>query len=222
VHGVVRTLEDLFWVTMPDSPVKTIKDLEGKKIAFTRPKSVSETMIRWMLQRNNLMGKVEMLSLGGVGAGLSALEKGAVDAALILEPLYSARKDKYRVVFTLAELPPMVQMVAVATGDFIREHPDQVKALVSAWRKSVDYTYANPGEAAALMSKRFGDKSFKLDVAQSAVQNMSKIKFWSRGEVDREGLKVWLKTMIEQGEWEGDADWDNMIDESFLDADLKA
>ena len=56
-------------------------------------------------------GQATLVSLGAVGAGLSALESGGVDAALILEPLWSSRKGRYQVAFDLAELPPMSQMM---------------------------------------------------------------------------------------------------------------
>ena len=41
VHGVIRTMEDLFWVSMPGSGISSIQDLKGKKIGFTKPKSIS-------------------------------------------------------------------------------------------------------------------------------------------------------------------------------------
>lgn len=221
VHGVIRTMEDLFWVSMPDSGIASIADLKGKKIGFTKPKSISETMAKWMLERNGMTGQAELVSLGSVGAGLSALESGGVDAALILEPLWSARKDRYQIAFTLSELPPMTQMVGVATSEMIAEQPDALRDLVSAWTQSTGFTYENPDEAAALMSKRLGAEALPEEVAKSAVNNMAAIDYWSRGEIDREGLEFWLETMRYQGEWEGDADWDAMIDQSFLADELK-
>ncbi|MES2977718.1 MAG: ABC transporter substrate-binding protein [Pseudomonadota bacterium] len=221
IHGGVRTMEDLFWVSMPNSGIKSIQDLKGKKVGFTRPKSISETMLKWKLKKANMEGQVQMVSLGAVGVGLSALESGGVDAALILEPLWSARKSRYQVAFTLSELPPMSQMVGVATGKMIKEQPDVVRALVRAWQQSVDFTNANPQEAAALMSKRFGPQTLPPDVAQSAVKSMLSIKYWSRGEIDYEGLNFWVEAMREQGEWQGAADWSKMIDPSLLPAELR-
>jgi NitT/TauT family transport system substrate-binding protein len=221
VHGAIRTMEDLFWVSMPNSGIKSIKDLKGKKIAFTKPKSISETMLKWMLRKHGMEGQVQLVSLGAVGAGLSALESGGVDATLILEPLWSARKGRYQIAFTLSELPAMTQMVGVATGKMIREQPAVLKALVGAWGRSVDFTYSNGDEAAALMSKRFGAQTLPVDVAQAAVKNLQAIKYWSRGEIDISGLNFWVQAMKEQGEWDGDPDWSKMIDQSFLADNLR-
>ncbi len=221
VHGVIRTMEDLFWVSMPDSGIDSIQKLEGKKIGFTKPKSISETMVNWMLDRHGLTGKVETVSLGGLGAGLSALESGGVDAALILEPLWSARKDRYQIAFTLAELPPIAQMVGVATGDIMQNDPDALRDLVAGWTQSTGFTYDQPDEAAVLMSERFGAETLDPEVAKSAVKNMAAINYWSRGEIDIEGLEFFLDTMRYQGEWEGEANWEEMTDQSFLPEALR-
>lgn len=221
VHGVISTMQDLFWVSMPNSGIKSIQDLKGKKIGFTKPKSISETMIRWMLKKHDMDGQVQLVSTGAVGAGLSALESGGVDATLILEPLWSARQGRYQIAFTLAELPPMTQMVGVATGKMIREQPEILKALVGAWGKSVDFTYSNGDEAAGYMSKRYGEQNLPVDVAKQAVKNLQKIDYWSRGEIDLTGLNFWVQAMKEQGEWDGDPDWSKMINQTFLAENLR-
>lgn len=221
VHGVIRTMEDLFWVSMPDSGIRSIQDLKGKKIGFTKPKSISETMVVWMLEKHGLVGQVETVSLGGLGAGLSALESGGVDAALILEPLWSARKDRYQIAFTLAEFPPMMQMVGVATDEMIANEPEVLRDLVAGWTKSANFTYDNREEAAAIISETFGAEKLPLEIAQSAINNMADINYWSRGELDIDGLEQFLESMRRQGEWEGDANWSKMIDQSFLPDDLR-
>jgi NitT/TauT family transport system substrate-binding protein len=222
VHGVIRSMEDLLWVSMPNSGITSIQQLKGKKIAFTRPKSISETMIKWMLEKHGMTGQVQMVSLGSVGAGLSALESGGVDAALILEPLWSARQGRYQIAFTLSELPPITQMVGVATRSMIRNQPDTLRALVGAWTKTVAFTYDNVDAAAELISKRYGEQTLPVSVAKLAVKNMAGIKYWSRGEIDIKGLEFWLQTMREQGEWEGNADWNQMVDQSMLPRELQS
>lgn len=221
VHGVIRSMQDLLWVSMPSSGIKSIQDLKGKRIGFTRPKSISETMAKWMLDKHGMSGQASLVSLGSVGAGLTALESGGVDATLILEPLWSARKERYQVAFTLAELPPITQMVGVATTKMMKSQPDVLRSLIGAWSKSVEFTYASPDDAGALMSKRFGAQVLPVPVAQTAVRNMAGIKYWSRGEIDQSGLEFWLETMRQQGEWEGAADWSRIIDRSFLPSSLQ-
>ena len=220
VQGAIRTMEDLFWVSMPNSGIKSIQDLKGKKIGFTRPRSISETMAKWKLRKAGMEGQATLVSLGAVGAGLSALESGGVDAALILEPLWSARKGRYQVAFDLAELPPMSQMVGCASGKFIREQPQVLRALIQGWRQTVDFTYANGEETAKIMSKKW-PQLVPADVAEAAIKSLQKVRYWSRGEIDLSGLGFWVDAMKEQGELVGEVDLKGMINDSFLPADLR-
>ena len=159
------------------------------------------------------------MALGSVGAGLSAREQGGGDAALILEPLYSARKDRYKVAFSLENLPAMTPTVGVATGDFIRNNPDQLRGLLAAWRSAVNIIYENPEEAAKMVAKRYGD-TLPVEVATTSMKRMAAIKYWSQGDFEMDGLNIWVKGMERMGEWSGPVDWSKVLDGSFLAADL--
>lgn len=220
VHTAIRRVDDLLWVARPDSGISSIKDLLGKKVGITAPKSSGELMVTMAFEAAGYPGQANIVALGSVGSGLSALEQGGVDAALILEPLYSARKDRYTVAFSLENLPSMTPTVGVATGDFIRENPDQLRGLLAAWRSAVDFIYENPEEAAKMVSKRYGD-TLPLDVAITSMKRMAEIKYWSQGEFDLDALNIWVKGMERMGEWSGPVDWATVLDDSFLAADLR-
>ena len=116
VSANVMTLADLFWVSMPGSGIKSIHDLKGKKVSYTRPRSTSQTLAKMAVAAAGIKpDEIELVSLGKVGAGLAALERGDVQAALILEPIWSGRKGKYQIAFDLSNLPRMTQTVGVTT-----------------------------------------------------------------------------------------------------------
>lgn len=174
----VRSAADIYWVVKPDSPYKTLKDLVGKKLAITSPKSVTDSLSTMVLNKHGLFDKIERPALGTVGAGLTALDKGAVESASLIDPLYSARKDKYRVIFAIKdELPPIAQTVAIASTKFIKEHPEKLRAIIRGRMMGVDYIYSNPKDAAKLLSETY-DK-LPLAVAESAVMNNVAIKYWA-------------------------------------------
>jgi len=220
VHTAIRRVDDLLWVTRPDSGVSSVKDLVGRKVGITAPKSSSELMVVMAFEAAGFPGKADIVALGSVGSGLSALEQGGVDAALILEPLYSARKDRYRVAFSLENLPSMTPTVGVATGDFMRKNPDQLRGLLAAWRSAVDFIYENPEEAAKMVSKRYGD-TLPVEVATTSMKRMAAIKYWSQGDFDMDALNIWVKGMERMGEWSGPVDWSKVLDDSLLAADLR-
>ena len=220
VSANVMSLADLFWVSMPGKGIKSIQDLVGKKISYTRPRSTSETLAKMAVKAAGLTGKIELVSLGKVGAGLSALERGDVDAALILEPIMSSRKGKYQVAFDLANLPRMTQTVGVTTAEFAKKNPDKLKAIIAARRAAVDYLYAEPEKAAKLIAKAYG-KKVSEEVAIIAVKNMIKINYWGRGKFDLPALEAMLDGLRSQGSWEGPIDWSKILDDSFLPDDQK-
>ena len=141
VNGGAQNVADAFWVTMPNSDVKTLKDLVGKKMAITSPKAVTDMLSIMLLEKSGLTIKdVERPALGSVSAGLSALENGAVQAAYISEPILSARPNKYRVVVAAKDvLPQMMQTVGITTGEFIKKEPAKLKAIIAGRRMGVDF-----------------------------------------------------------------------------------
>src|SRR6476619_6157902 len=90
---------ELTWAAKPDAGIASIKDLVGKKVAYTSPKSITEMVIRTALKREGLTGKVEILPLGGLGPALTALAQGAVAAAPFNDPALTLTPDKSKVLF---------------------------------------------------------------------------------------------------------------------------
>jgi NitT/TauT family transport system substrate-binding protein len=221
VSANVMSIADLFWVAMPGKGISSMEDLRGKKISYTKPRSTSQTLAKMAVAAAGMTeDDVELVSLGKVGAGLAALERGDVDAALILEPIMSSRKGKYVVAFDLTNLPNMTQTVGVTTAEFAKENPDKLRAIIAARRAAVDYLYAEPVKAAKLVAKAYGDKVSE-EIAITAVKNMVAINYWGRGKFDMPALEAMLEGLRSQGSWEGPIDWDDVIDQSFLPDDQK-
>ena len=216
----VRSAADIYWVVKPESPFKTVKDLVGKKLAITSPKSVTDSLSTMVLSKHGVLDKIERPALGTVGAGLTALDKGAVDSASLIDPLYSARKDKYRVIFAIKdELPPIAQTVGIASTKFMKEHPEKLRAIIRGRMMGVDYIYSNPKDAAKLLSESY-DK-LPLPVAESAVGNNVGIKYWGRGGFEYAAMDEMIKALRIVGALKAEVDWKKMVDTSFLPEELK-
>jgi NitT/TauT family transport system substrate-binding protein len=220
IHNSVSTVRDILWITMPNSGITSIKDLVGKKVGISAPRSTSETLALMAFEKAGISGQVKLVAIGQVGAGLSALENGGVDSTFILEPLWSAKQDRYRIAFTLDDLPPMSQDVGIATIDFLKEHGDILRAIIAGRREAVDFIYANPDEAARITAKRYGD-TLPADVAPIAIKRMVGINYWSRGEIDMGSLQTLVVALKRQGEWDDSLDLTKLVDRSFLPDDLK-
>src|SRR5262249_6240350 len=61
VHNSVRTVSDILWVTRPDSGIKSIKDLAGKRVGISTPKSTSETLARMAFEAAGMTNAAELV-----------------------------------------------------------------------------------------------------------------------------------------------------------------
>ena len=59
------------------------------------------------------------------------------------------------------------------------------------------------------------------EIAESAIKNLQKVNYWSRGEIDLAGLGFWVDAMKEQGESVPTQDLKAMTTDSFLPQDLR-
>ena len=114
----------------------------------------------------------------------------------------------------------MTQTVGITTGAFAKSHGKELRAILEARRKGVEFIYAHPDEAAAILSSAY---HLPPDVAKAALQtNLQKFgKWWSAGNFDMAGMNEVLHAMNMTGELSGSVDWNSMIDQTFLPADLQ-
>jgi NitT/TauT family transport system substrate-binding protein len=220
VNTGTRHVAEFVWVTMPASPLRSIQDFAGKKIAYTNPKSVTDMLLIMALQAGHVpLEQVQRVATGGYGPGLTALEQGGVAAAPIIEPNWTARKDRYRAVFFVKDvLPPMTSTVGVTTTAFAAAHPDTVKAIVAGRRRGVDALYADPAEAARITAA-----AYNLDptIAEEAIRNMAAAKTWSPGDFEIANFDRMAEGLQLIGELTGPPDWKTLLDDRFLPADLR-
>ncbi|WP_210324182.1 ABC transporter substrate-binding protein [Azorhizobium oxalatiphilum] len=221
VNAGTRSVAEASLVTMPDSPIKSLKDLEGKKVAITSPKGVSEMLLLMALKEQGVdASKVERVASGGYVNGLTMLEQGAVAAAVLIEPLSIIRADKYRTVVNYGKvLAPMATSVGITTRAFAKANPAKLKAIIAGRAEGVKALYADPAKAATIIAK-----DFKLDpaIAKIAVDNMIGPRMWSEGEFNIAELNRTVEGLKLIGEVTVDVDWSKLIDPAFLPPALQA
>lgn len=220
VNVGTRTVAESTLVTMPNSDIKTINDLIGKKVAITSPKSSSEMIFLMELKAKGIdASQITRLAAGGYPPALTMLEQNAVSAAGLIEPLSIIRKDRYRTVIAAKDvLPPMTTSVGITTREFAKANPEKLRAIIAGRRAAVEAIYTNPDEAAAILQKMW---NFDPAIARQAVHNMIGPKMWSLGDFNRAELDRTVEGLRLIGEVKGEIDWGKVIDQSFLPADLQ-
>jgi NitT/TauT family transport system substrate-binding protein len=225
VSDNVLTIAEFAWMVKKDSPIKTIQDLKGKKIGYTNPRSTSQALAILLLRKAGYKPEdAQLVKTGGFGPMLAALDLDQIDVAAVTEPLWSKVKDKYRVLITGAEaLPPLDNVVGMATGEAIRTRGYFIRAVIRARRRAVEFMIAHPDEAGDLVAKDF---NITPEVARSAVRNLTTsytqgIPYWGNGQIHLDGMKRIIEVQKSVGAIEGDIDVSKMIDTDFLPNDIK-
>jgi NitT/TauT family transport system substrate-binding protein len=210
---------ELAWAVKPDSGITSIKDLVGKKVAFTNPRSTTEQVILTALKREGLSGKVETLPLGGLGPALTALSQDAVAAAPLNDPAMTLTPNKYKILFYGYQYyPKLTWQAGVTTKAFAEQHPDILRKILAVHRRAVEFVYTHPEETMQIYAKTW---NVSVDEAKGILPKYYTWEHWSRGEFSKEGLDAVVDGLQLVGELNGPFDWSTIIDQSFLDEDLR-
>jgi NitT/TauT family transport system substrate-binding protein len=218
-----RSLADNVVIVMPNSPIKSVKDLKGKKFAISNPKSLGEMTAVLVFEQAGLKpDEVQRVALGGLSGALTALENGVVDATSIPGILFLSRggESKYRVLLGPKDLPLLPPAIGMASGDLMKKHPDKLRALLAGRRAGVKFIYEHTPDAIKILSKVYEPLPPK-DVG-TLVNQLVDAKFWSEGQIEMQGLQNAVRAMKYVGSLEKDIDLGKMIDTSFLPSDLQA
>jgi NitT/TauT family transport system substrate-binding protein len=128
------------------------------------------------------------------------------------------------VLITGAEaLPPLDNVVGMATGEAMRTRGDFIRAVIRARRRAVEFMIAHPDEAGDIVAKPF---NITPEVARNAVRNLTTsmtegVPYWGPGDFHLEGMKRIIEVQKSVGALSGDIDLSKMITTEFLPDDLK-
>ena len=221
IGGGVQSVADILWMAKKGSPLHGIKDLVGKKVGFTAPGSVTNMLILMAFKAQGIDAKsVKLVPAGGIGANVSAVVNGAIDAGMSGEPVWAQNEDKLQPVFwTKDVLPPnMTQTVAVTTEEYAKTGAAKLRGILEARREGVDYIMAHPDEAAEITAKAYnGDPALYKKVFARFVA----IHYWSDGRFDYDAMNRMVEGLQIVGKQKGPVEWSKIVDTGFLPADLR-
>ena len=139
-------------VVPKDSPIKTLADLKGKKIAATKGTDPYLFLLRALHTVKLKRSDIEHVALQHAD-GRAALEQGRVDAWAGLDPLMAASELD-------AGSRLLYRNVAFNTYGFLNvreaflaEHPNEVKRVIAGYERARRWILANTTEAAKILSE---------------------------------------------------------------------
>lgn len=132
-------------VTRPDTGIKTVADLKGKRVAATRGTDPHIFLIR-ALQENGLSEKDITLVLLQHGDGKAALIRGDVDAWAGLDPLTASAEIENGAVLFHRNKEANSWGVLNVRESFAKDHPDAVKRVLAVYEQAREWSIAHPDE----------------------------------------------------------------------------
>ena len=146
------------FIVPKDSPVKTMAELKGKKVA-SGPGIQNVTLAKTMLERAGASGAT-VIELP-IGQHVAALVAGQVDACYTLEPTGTIGRmnGTTRVIeagvvakYILGDaMAPWHGGAASLTTEFIKKNPDAAKKFIAAYTRGIELVRTKPAEARAFM-----------------------------------------------------------------------
>ncbi|GAA2199632.1 ABC transporter substrate-binding protein [Sinomonas flava] len=153
-----------------DSPIKTAKDLAGKKVSVNNLANIGDTTVKSVVEKaGGDPSTVQFVEVAFPDAQ-AALEKGVVDAAWILDPFRTAGVEAGDRVISnnFVEFDPKLDIAGYFTsGDTAKNKPELVGKFTRAMNKSLEYAQEHPQEVRDIVGTYT-----KIDAATRAKMNL--------------------------------------------------
>ena len=216
----VQSVADILWMAKKGSPLHSIKDLAGKKVGFTSPGSVTNMLILMALKAKGIdRDRLQLVPAGGIGANVSAVMNGAVDAGMTGEPIW-ARERGQAAAGVLGEgraaaehdadrraSPPTTIANPIPTK--LRAHPRGAARRRRVHRGSIrtrpPRSPPRPSTATRRCTRRCSSTSSPSITGPT-------------GQLDYDGMNRMVEGLQIVGQQKGPVDWSKIIDTSFLPA----
>lgn len=139
-------------VVPKNSPIQTLKDLKGKKVAATKGTDPFLFLLRALKTAGLKRSDVEIVSLQHAD-GKAALEQGRVDAWAGLDPLMAASELDAGSRLLYRNIAFNTYGFLDVREDFLAQNPEIVRRVISNYERARLWILANISEAARIVSE---------------------------------------------------------------------
>ncbi len=143
---------DIFWYVKADSPIKSMKDMNGKTMGFSRPGSSTDLVGRALAEHFKVQPK--HVSTGGIPDTRTQVMSGQIDAGWSAAPFNFelVSEGKIRIIAKGSGVPSLNEQtvrVNAASTKFLKEKRDVARRFMKAYYESIEWVYANPDKSTA-------------------------------------------------------------------------
>ena len=147
VIGANTTGTANYWYVQANSPIKTVKDINGKTIAYWTSNPSSRYDVFDLIKQFSL--KARPTVIGGAAATFNQVMAGHVDVGWAEAPfgLEAIEQGKIRVVARAIDVPAIRRdtvRVVITNADTLQKRKDVVARFMQAYRETIDWMYSGP------------------------------------------------------------------------------
>lgn len=148
-----------FFELVAHPEIKKVSDLKGKTIAISRFGASTEYAVKYGLNANGIDSEkeVKLLAAGPESARIAAVQQKLAYAAVVQVPTnFIAEKVGLHGILALGEYLETLYAGLGTSHKKIDQEREDVKKVIRALVKSIDYMNSNPSEVRKIIHKRLG------------------------------------------------------------------
>jgi ABC-type nitrate/sulfonate/bicarbonate transport system substrate-binding protein len=207
---------DTTYMVMNGSPIKSAKDLKGKKIGVNALNSSAHLWARLIVQGAGLNPDrdVTFVPIGFPAQG-EALRSGLIDVGVFPQPFFAAEEAQggVRPVFTSKDAIPFDEelMLVIASPDALKNKAPAVRAYLKDLVAATDYYNANSDAARKALID-----AHQVRIAPAVYLPMHDYYRDPSATVDKQALSKMQDILIKNGFQRNRIDVDKLVDTSYL------
>jgi NitT/TauT family transport system substrate-binding protein len=135
---------DLYWYVKADSPIKSLKDTDGKVLAYSTSGSSTHGIVTAFMKQYNLNAKPT--AIGGPAINLTAVMSGQIDVGWAAPPfgLDQLDKNEIRIIATGNDaevFKGQTVRLNIANAEYYKTNKDIIARYMKAYRETIDCLY---------------------------------------------------------------------------------
>jgi len=147
VIGANMTGTANYWYVQANSPIKTVKDINGKTIAYWTSNPASRYDVFDLIKQYSL--KARPTIIGGAAVTFNQVMSGHVDVGWAEAPfgVEAVEQGKIRVVARAIDIPAIRRdtvRVVITNVDTLQKRKDVLARFMQAYRETIDWMYSDP------------------------------------------------------------------------------
>ena len=204
---------DHYLVTSPN--IKRVEDLKGKKFGISSFGGTPHSEAVMILRKYGMNPEkdVTFLQIGGSSSRYTALDSGAIDAAMLVPPFNKlAAKRGFNEILSFNEIMNIPLGGLTVHTQRIKEKPDEIVRMIKAMLKGVNYIRSNQTEILSLMASKWGIK--EADVREGIYRDIVGI-YTRNGVASDETMKNVIQLVRDTRKSKDDLGLSDIVDWSF-------